>query len=90
MNNIEKITNEPNPVPRMTPSFEGTSPNEPTLPGYNDSDLDPIDDDEKTTKCCCSCRCADASCDGYGGLQSILACFIAIPLAAMACCTGCC
>ncbi|EUC67664.1 hypothetical protein RSOL_519910 [Rhizoctonia solani AG-3 Rhs1AP] len=86
MNNIEKISNEPTPVAAMTSSQGTPSSNTPILPGFNDDDLDSLDDNETTTQCG-ACRCADASCDGCGVLQTIFACCVAAPLALFACCS---
>ncbi|EUC67644.1 hypothetical protein RSOL_521730, partial [Rhizoctonia solani AG-3 Rhs1AP] len=51
MNNIEKISNEPTPVAAMTSSQGTPSSNTPILPGFNDDDLDSLDDNETTTQC---------------------------------------
>ncbi|ELU39791.1 hypothetical protein AG1IA_06199 [Rhizoctonia solani AG-1 IA] len=64
---------------------------EPTLPGFNDTDSIY----EEKSSGCGGCiltdqwaliqSCADASCDGLGGLQSMMACCFVVPLAFMAC-----
>ncbi|KAH7338196.1 hypothetical protein B0J17DRAFT_717860 [Rhizoctonia solani] len=87
MNNIEKISNEPSPVPRMTPSQEGSA-DVLMEPPYGDIDSSSMDEDETTTRCC-PCSCTDASCDGFGGIQTILACCVAIPVGIMACFSCC-
>ncbi|CEL53548.1 hypothetical protein RSOLAG1IB_06403 [Rhizoctonia solani AG-1 IB] len=87
MNNIDKIVNEPNPIPRMSSSREDAQSDDPILPGFNDVDF--IDNDDKKSSGCGGCRCMDTSCDGYSGFQTILACCLAVPLAFVACFSCC-